>query len=590
MPRCLKDDCSRPQINSRKDERGQWKSKTEFLLSCLGYAIGTGNVWRFPYLCYRNGGGAFLIPYLSMLFLCGIPLFFMETCLGQFSSVGCLTIFRIAPLFKGAGYAIIIVNLICTVYYNIIIAYPVVFIVKSFAKTLPWMHCNNAWNTPYCLEVAHATPNSTGILDADNATVFNRHLYKTPADEYFHREILEIADNIGDIGGIVWPLFWANIFVWIVIYLCIMKGVKSVGKVVYFTATFPFVVLTILFFRGITLPGAITGIKFYIMPKWDQLLNLKVWADAAVQIFFSLGPGWGGIVNMASYNEFKNNSKRDAILVPIVNCSTSIFAGFVVFSVLGFMSHVTGLPVSSVATGGPALAFITYPEAIGMLPFPQFWAIIFFLMLFFLGLDSEFVQIEAIISAVLDEYPRCRAYKSLAAFISCFAMMLVSILFVTRGGMYLLQLFDWYAASISVILVCLCEVIIVGWIYGVKNFIRDIEFMIGNTVPKWWLICWKYITPTILSFIFVTTILFNTELTYNGMEYPRWLIAVGWSSCLVSIVCIPIYFVYKLSKMNGSLKKRIRIALTPNNWGPADVNDRKAWETMIRNSQKNFET
>lgn len=135
----------------------------------------------------------------------------------------------------------------------------------------------------------------------------------------------------------------------------------------------------------------------------------------------------------------------------------------------------------------------------------------------------QFVQIEAIISAVLDEYPRLRAYKSWATFFTCLIMFFVSMLFVTRvhnisfifskyfnlisllflcflkGGMYFLQLFDWYAASISVILVCLCEVIIVGWIYGVKNFIRDIEFMIGARVEHWWLICWKYTTPIILS-------------------------------------------------------------------------------------------
>lgn len=144
--------------------------------------------------------------------------------------------------------------------------------------------------------------------------------------------------------------------------------------------------------------------------------------------------------------------------------------------------------------------------------------------------------------------------------------------------MYILQLLDWYAASITVILVCLCEVIIVGWIYGIDNFIRDIEFMIGNPVGLWWRISWKYISPAILTvnwfswwagnsiiklncnhfrpqFIFITAILFNTDITYNGMSYPKWLTALGWASCLISIACIPIYFVYKLLKMNGSLKK-----------------------------------
>lgn len=102
------------------------------------------------------------------------------------------------------------------------------------------------------------------------------------------REILQITDNIGEIGGIVWPLFYSNIVVWIVTYLCIMKGVKSVGKVVYFSATFPFLVLGILFVRGITLPGAIEGIKFYIIPKWHELLNLKVFLPLCLRDFFVL--------------------------------------------------------------------------------------------------------------------------------------------------------------------------------------------------------------------------------------------------------------------------------------------------------------
>lgn len=186
VPRCLSAiDATNEAKGGGDDDRGHWKSKTEFLLSCLGYAIGTGNVWRFPYLCYRNGGGAFLFPYLLMLAFCGIPLFFMEMCWGQFASTGCLTMFRIAPMLKGAGYAIVVVNFICTIYYNTIIAYPIMFIVKSMATTLPWMHCNNAWNTPYCLEITHNI-NDTQANER-NLTEFtmNRSLYKTPADEFF---------------------------------------------------------------------------------------------------------------------------------------------------------------------------------------------------------------------------------------------------------------------------------------------------------------------------------------------------------------------------------------------------------------------
>lgn len=190
-------------------------------------------------------------------------------------------------------------------------------------------------------------------------------------------------------GGIVWSLLAGDIFVWTVIFLCIMNGVRSVGKVVYFTATFPFIILAVLFVRGVTLPGAADGIRFYVTPVWSELGNLRVWADAAVQIFFSLGPGWGGIINMASYNRFRNNTRWDAMLVPIINCSTSIFAGFVVFAVLGFMAKSTGLPVERVAAGGPALAFVTYPEAIAMMPWPNLWSVLFFFMLFLLGIDTS---------------------------------------------------------------------------------------------------------------------------------------------------------------------------------------------------------
>ncbi|XP_037040212.1 sodium- and chloride-dependent glycine transporter 1-like [Bradysia coprophila] len=554
--------------DSENLNRGQWASKTEFILSCLGYAIGIGNVWRFPYLCYRNGGGAFLIPYLLMLFFCGIPLFFMETCLGQFASTGCISMFKITPIFKGVGIAIMIVNLVTLTYFNIIIAYPVIFMLKSWSAVLPWQECNNQWNTINCIQI-------TSQNNGANHT--NQLPFKTPADEFFHNEILKISSGIDNLGGIVWSVFWADLLVWVIVYFCIMKGVKSVGKVVYFTATFPFIILAILLVRGVTLPGAMDGIKFYLMPKWSELLNLKVWADAALQIFFSLGPGWGGIVNMASYNPFRNNTKWDSIIVPVVNSATSIFAGFVVFSVLGFMSFKTGQDIDKVATGGPGLSFVTMPLALTMMPFPQLWSFLFFFMLFLLGLDTVFVQLEAVLSSIMDECQMLRSHKSKVFLVSIFLIFIASIPCTTEGGMYVLQLLDWYAASISVILICFLELLCVCWFYGIDRFVRDIEFMLNAKLHWWWQVCWKYITPTILMFIFVTSIIYNSNVTYNGVSYPKWSITCGWLLCLTSITAIPTYMLYKLLITRGSLKKRIAIGLTSQDWGPSDAHTRQEW-------------
>ncbi|XP_054745125.1 sodium- and chloride-dependent glycine transporter 1 [Anastrepha obliqua] len=556
----------------RDSDRGHWGSKTEFILSCIGYAVGIGNVWRFPYLCYRSGGGAFLVPYLLMLFCCGIPLFLMEIVMGQFSSVGCIGVFRLAPLFKGAGFAIVIVNFICTCYYSVIIAYPIMFLSKLFSQKLPWIDCKNPWNTEYCVEV----------LDLGNGNFTHHTGFRTPADEFFHHEILQVSDSIEELGGIVWPLFYCLIFVWLSVYICIIRGIKTVGKVVYFTAVFPFFILFVLFIRGITLPGAMKGILFYIKPEWSRLLDLKVWADAAIQIFFSLGPGWGGIVNMASFNNFRNNARGDSFVIPIVNCTTSIFAGFVVFSVLGFLSHQSGIPVATVATSGPGLAFVTYPQAIAMLPLPHLWAALFFFMLFLLGLDSVFVQIEAIISSVVDEVPKLRRHKALVTLGSVIIMFLMSIIMVTRGGMFILQLLDWYSASISVILICLLEVVMVAWIYGVDNFMDDIYFMIGKRPEIGWKICWVYITPTILIGMFFTTIIFNRDITYNGIIYPRWAIALGWLSCCVSIACIPVYMIYALMRGKGSVMETLRKQLQVIDWTPASEEHQLEYEEYQR--------
>jgi len=322
--------------DDKEVERDAWGAKTEYMLALIGYAVGIGNIWRFPYLCHRYGGGSFLIPYIIMLTILGVPLFCLETSLGQLTSKGAPGAFAtIHPALRGIGYAAMVVDLICAFYYNSIIMWVLRYFFSSFTfGALPWSSC----------------PNITGscCVDANNATTY-----------YWYYEAMKASNDITILGQIDWYLFACLIVAWLVCFLCMSKGVESSGKVVYFTATFPYVLLIVLFFRGVTLPGAGDGVMYYLTPKWEHLADPTVWRTAATQIFYSLGIGFGSVLAYSSYNKKDNNCMRDGVVVTLINCGTSIFGGFVIFSILGHRAHVTGVRFEELKSG-PGLAFIAY--------------------------------------------------------------------------------------------------------------------------------------------------------------------------------------------------------------------------------------
>ncbi|CAI5786318.1 sodium- and chloride-dependent betaine transporter [Podarcis lilfordi] len=542
----------------RKDEledRGQWTNKVEFLLSVAGEIIGLGNVWRFPYLCYKNGGGAFFIPYLIFLFACGIPVFLLETALGQYTGQGGITAWRrICPIFEGIGYASQVIESFLNVYYIIILAWALFYLFNSFAAVLPWASCSNTWNTALCVDFLNSSSLEDNIMPA-NAT--------SPAIEFWERRVLGITDGIHNLGTVRWELALCLLLAWIICYFCIWKGVKSTGKVVYFTATFPYLMLIVLLVRGVTLPGATEGILFYLKPDISRLADPQVWMDAGTQIFFSYAICQGCLIALGSYNKYNNNCYRDCFMLCFLNSATSFVAGFAIFSVLGFMAHEQGVPVSYVAESGPGLAFIAYPKAVTMMPVSQIWACLFFLMLIFLGLDSQFVCVESLVTAIVDLFPDIFRKKGrrevliLGIAVICY---LIGLLLVTEGGMYIFQLFDYYAASGTCLLfLAIFEVVCIGWVYGADRFYDNIEDMIGYRPWPLVKVCWLFLTPGVCLATFLFSLIRYTPLTYNKVyEYPPWGIAVGWLMALSSIICIPLYAVFILLKTKGSLKERLR--------------------------------
>ncbi|CAJ0596244.1 unnamed protein product [Cylicocyclus nassatus] len=535
--------------------RDRWATKMEFLLAVIGYAVDLGNIWRFPSVCYKHGGGAFLIPYLVMLLVGGLPMFYMELALGQFHRSGCVSIWRkVCPLFKGIGYGICFICTFIACFYNAIIAHAVYFVISSIALEVPWKTCNNSWNTPLCTDTLNATLGKGG----ERLT--------TPSEEFYFHKVLEIQKSTGfdNIGGVKPSLALCLAFVFLLVYFAIWKGPKSTGKMVWITATAPYIVLTILLIRGVTLPGAGRGIYYYLMPDFNKLSDPKVWSAAATQIFFSLGPGFGVLLALSSYNDFHNNCYRDAVVTSTINCLTSFFSGFVIFSTLGYMSVLTNKEVSEVVGDHDAsLIFIVYPQALATMSYSSAWSFIFFVMLITLGIDSTFAGIEALITGLCDESRLLTRKREWFVGVVCVLYYFGSLPAISYGGQYVIPFLDEYGVSLSVLFIVTCEMIAVCWFYGINRFSNDINFHL-ETRGLYWRVCWM-MCPIFISIIFIMTVWHASlsPMQLPGYTFPTWSVGLGWFLRLLSVLSVPLFAVYMLSFAKGSFTERLRWATTP---------------------------
>lgn len=570
--------------------RGAWGGKLEFILTCIGYAVGLGNVWRFPYLTYKNGGGAFLIPFAIMLFLIGIPLFFMELCFGQFASLGPLAVWRISPLMKGMGFSMVFTNLMVALYYNVIISWCLYYLFASMTDKLPWESCDNYWNTERCVPTEdYQYINWTyKVIDGVNMT---RADLKSPSDEYYYRQVLKMTPvdegGISDSGTIVWQLAMCLLLCWMLVFFVLVKGIGSLGKVVYVSSTFPYLLLTIMLIRGVTLEGAGTGIEYYLIPDWNRLADPGVWSDAAIQIFYAFSTCTGGLIAMASYNQFKNNTLRDSLIVPVTNWLTSFYAGFVIFSVLGYMAEKKGVSVDEVAASGPGLVFVVYPEGLSTMPVSPLWSILFFIMMMMLGLSSMFSMVETFFSGFMDEFPWLfrKTYYHTVAFraVGCICFYLVSLPMVSNAGFYIFSIWDAYTGGFPLLIIGIFEVLTLTYIYGYKNFADDIVMMLGIN-PKYLIvfrIAWSAVTPLVLLMAIVFTGINYAPLSlFSGIDtytMPSWADGIGWLIVSFCLVFIPLVFVIQIIRASRGKKfefKIIRDLSQPNDlWGPASKKD-----------------
>ncbi|XP_030255962.1 sodium-dependent neutral amino acid transporter B(0)AT2-like [Sparus aurata] len=583
------------QGSSEPAARAGWNSKIEYFLAQVGFSVGLGNVWRFPYLCHQNGGGAFLFLYVLLMLVVGIPLFFLELAAGQAIRQGSIGVWKyISPKLAGIGYSSCVVCFFVALYYNVILAWSLFYLGNSFQYPLPWQQCPKE----------------------GNVTV--KECEKSSATSYFwYRNALDITDSIDETGSFNPYIVCCLLAAWTIVCLGMFKGIKTSVKVMYFSSIFPYVVLFCFLVRGLMLDGALEGIGYMFYPKLEIWADVQVWRQAATQVFFALGLGFGSIIAYSSYNPKNNNCHRDAFTVSSINFLTSVLATLVVFAVLGFRAKqkVTDCVVSNLKTlsdqlrggnldtnlipsfdysnpsavevkdytawfkqygnmvpgnltecdlekemqkgvEGTGLAFIAFTEAMSLLPGSPFWSALFFLMLLNLGLSTMFGTMEGILAPLTDRFKTLANNKTKLTIFSCIIGFLLGLLFTQRCGNYFVTMFDDYSATLPLIIVVVFETFSVSWLYGADRFLDDIEEMLGWRPSVIYKYLWKYICLLAMLGLLGATVIrmFIKHPTYMAwnhetaseeyLEYPGWALAVLTLLIIFAMMPVPVGLIY----------------------------------------------
>lgn len=557
-------------------KRQTWDSRAQSFCAILGAIIGMGNLWRFPYMCYENGGGAFLLPYIFCVVFIGFPLFFLEMALGQFTKQGAIGAWNIVPLMRGVGLGSAILVTYSSIYFIVIIAWGFFYLFHSFTRgDLPFNTCDNYWNTPSCRPYSfifnNISENGTSVdynylSNSSTSEVVTSENRTLPIKEFWSNYVLRESNGFEGYGNFEnWQMMLCLILAWVVTYLCIINGIKSAGKVALLTATLPYVLIAVLLVKGCMLPGAYDGIYYYLKPNISKLAEPQVWIQAGGQVCYSYAIGFAALITMGSFNKFHKDCYRTSMLLVGSCAMTSFVTGFAVFSVIGNLAFVTGKNVSDVVQSGPGLVFEAFPTALSLLPLPQLWNALFFFMLIMIGLDSQFACVECLIVIIIDHWPayfETKRMKIILRTVVCSTMLVIGVIFIPSGGLYVFELFNNYAVSgIAILWIAMMEGVAIAYFYGIEKFYGNIREMIGYRPSPYFKISLLFITPVLTLGIMLFNISKYTPLSVAGYQYPVWADMIGWLMCLSSLLCVPAVFIYTLYKEKGTLKERFMKSL-----------------------------
>lgn len=440
--------------------RENWSARSGFIIAAIGSAVGLGNIWRFPYVAYENGGGAFLIPYLIALLTAGLPLLFLDYAVGHRSNGSPPKAYKqLISKFETLGWWQVCVCIIIGLYYAGVL---------TWAGSYVYFSIGQMWGSD--------------------------------PEGFFFKQYLETSSSPNFEASFVSHLFWPLLAVWagvlFILYGGVKKGVELSNKIFM-----PLLVIlfTILVIQALRLPGAVDGLNAFFTPNWKAMMDYKVWLAAYGHIFFSLSVGFGIMVTYASYLKPKTNLTGSGLIVGFANSSFEILAGIGVFAALGFMAHSAGTSVQDVVSGGIGLAFIAFPKLISSLGAgADLFGVLFFTSLFVAGITSMVSILEVPIAALQDKLKWGR--KKAVSVVGGGTAVVSIFLFSTTSAIKLVDIIDHFINNIGIVLGALISIIMLTWFK--RSVMKELEQHI-NTIStvklgRTWEFTLTIITPGVL--------------------------------------------------------------------------------------------
>ena len=480
----------------KPQRRESFTGRGAFLIAAIGTAVGLGNIWRFPYVAYSNGGGAFIVPYLIALLTAGIPLLFLDYAVGhKFRGSPPMALRRLNKHTEAIGWWQTLICWVIVIYYAAIIAWAIRYV--GFSVTKAWGDDPEGFLTGSFLHVANNV------------------------DVEFHF-----------VPGVFWPL----LILWLVVLAIMATGVeKGITRASWVFMPMLAVMFIALVIVALTLDGASTGLDALFTPAWNALGNYQVWMAAYGQIFFSLSVGFGIMVTYASYLKPKSDLTGSGLVVGFANSSFEILAGLGVFAALGFMATASGKPVSEVAGSGIGLAFIAFPQIISQAgAVGPIMGVLFFVSLVFAGITSMISLLEVVIAAFRE---KTGMHRVAATWVVGGVTAVASIiLFPTTTGLNLLDVTDHFINNIGIVGVALLACLVITWALRKLPVLRDhLNEYSSFKVNKVWMTLVGVVAPLVLLGLWITEIVTVSSEGYGGM--PGNFVGIfGWGMSILVVV------------------------------------------------------